>query len=60
MSFASPSIELIGSVRSENEVLFSYADWFMTDKDIQASGEVTPGGRCYEWVSESLPKKSDW
>ena len=44
----------------DNEVLFSYADWFMTDKDVQASGEVTPGGRCYEWVSESLPKKSDW
>ena len=44
----------------ENEVLFSYADWFMTDKDVQASGKVSPSGRCYEWVSESLAKKSDW
>ncbi len=40
----------------ENEVLFSYADWFMTDKDVQASGKVSPSGRCYEWVSESLAK----
>ena len=44
----------------ENEVLFGYADWFMTDKDVQASGKVSPSGRCYEWVSESLAKKSDW
>mgnify|MGYP001231658507 FL=1 len=44
----------------ENEVLFSYADWFMTDKDIQASGKVSPSGKCYDWVSESLAKKSDW
>jgi hypothetical protein len=44
----------------ENEVLFSYADWFMTDKDVQASGKVSPSGRCYEWVSESLSKQSDW
>ena len=44
----------------ENEVLFSYADWFMTDKDVQASGKVSPSGRCYEWVSESLAKQSDW
>ena len=44
----------------ENEVLFSYADWFMTDKDIQASGKVSPSGKCYDWVSESLVKKSDW
>jgi len=44
----------------ENEVLFSYADWFMTDKDIQASGKVFPSGKCYDWVSESLAKQSDW
>jgi hypothetical protein len=44
----------------DNEVLFSYADWFMTDKDVQASGKVSPSGRCYEWVSESLFKQSDW
>ena len=44
----------------ENEVLFSYSDWFMTDKDIQASGKVSPSGRCYDWVSESLAKQSDW
>ena len=44
----------------ENEVLFSYADWFMTDKDVQASGKVSPSGRCYDWVSESLSKQSDW
>ena len=44
----------------ENEVLFGYADWFMTDKDVQASGKVSPSGRCYDWVSESLAKKSDW
>ena len=44
----------------ENEVLFSYADWFMTDKDIQASGKVSPSGKCYDWVSETLAKKSDW
>jgi tetratricopeptide (TPR) repeat protein len=44
----------------ENEVLFSYADWFMTDKDIQATGKVSPVGRCYDWVSESLAKQSDW
>ena len=34
----------------ENEVLFSYVDWFMTDKDVQASGKVSPSGRCYDWV----------
>ena len=44
----------------DNEVLFSYADWFMTDKDIQASGKVSPSGKCYDWVSESLSKQSDW
>ena len=44
----------------ENEVLFGYADWFMTDKDVQASGKVSPSGRCYDWVSESLSKQSDW
>lgn len=44
----------------ENEVLFAYSDWFMTDKDIQATGKVSPVGRCYEWVSESLAKQSDW
>ena len=44
----------------DNEVLFSYADWFMTDKDVQASGKVSPSGRCYDWVSESLSKQSDW
>mgnify|MGYP005740927169 CR=1 FL=1 len=43
-----------------DRVLFSYADWFMTDKDVQASGKVSPSGRCYEWVSESLSKQSDW
>ena len=44
----------------ENEVLFSYSEWFMTDEDIKASGKVSPIGRCYDWVSESLSKKSDW
>ncbi len=44
----------------ENDVLFSYSDWFMTDKEIQASGRVSPSGRCYDWVSESLAKQSDW
>ena len=44
----------------ENDVLFSYSDWFMTDKEIQASGKVSPSGRCYDWVSESLAKQSDW
>jgi tetratricopeptide (TPR) repeat protein len=44
----------------ENEVLFAYSDWFMTDKDIQATGKVSPVGRCYDWVSESLAKQSDW
>jgi len=44
----------------ENEVLFAYADWFMTDKDVQATGKVSPVGRCYDWVSESLAKQSDW
>ena len=44
----------------ENEVLFSYSDWFMTDKDVQSSGKVSPSGRCYDWVSESLAKQSDW
>lgn len=44
----------------ENEVLFAYSDWFMTDKDIQATGKVSPIGRCYDWVSESLAKQSDW
>ena len=44
----------------DNEVLFSYSDWFMTDKDIQATGKVSPSGRCYDWVSESLAKQSDW
>ena len=44
----------------ENDVLFSYSDWFMTDKEIQASGSVSPSGRCYEWVTESLAKQSDW
>jgi|TARA_B110000263_G_scaffold134214_1_gene116558 tetratricopeptide (TPR) repeat protein len=44
----------------ENDVLFGRADWFMLDKDIQATGEVSPAGRCYDWVSESLTKKSDW
>jgi hypothetical protein len=32
----------------------------MTDKDIQATGKVSPVGRCYDWVSESLAKQSDW
>ena len=32
----------------------------MTDKDIQASGKVSPSGKCYDWVSESLSKQSDW
>jgi len=44
----------------ENEVLFAYADWFMTDKDVQATGKVSPVGRCYDWVSEFLAKQSDW
>lgn len=44
----------------ENEVLFSYSDWFMTDKDVQSTGKVSPSGRCYDWVSESLAKQSDW
>jgi tetratricopeptide (TPR) repeat protein len=44
----------------ENEVLFAYADWFMTDKEVQATGKVSPVGRCYDWVSESLAKQSDW
>ena len=44
----------------ENEVLFAYSDWFMTDKDIQATGKVSPIVRCYDWVSESLAKQSDW
>ena len=44
----------------ENDVLFSYSDWFMTDKEIQASGKVSPSGRCYDWVSESLANQSDW
>ncbi len=43
-----------------NDVLFGYSDWFMTDKDVQATGKVKPSGRCYDWVSESLPKQSDW
>ena len=44
----------------ENDVLFGRADWFMLDKDIQTTGEVSPAGRCYDWVSESLAKQSDW
>ena len=44
----------------ENEVLFVFSDWFMTDKDVQATGKVSPVGRCYDWVSESLAKQSDW
>jgi len=32
----------------------------MTDKDVQATGKVSPVGRCYDWVSESLAKQSDW
>jgi hypothetical protein len=44
----------------ENDVLFGRADWFMLDKDIQATGRVSPAGRCYDWVSESLTKQSDW
>ncbi|MDG2287971.1 MAG: hypothetical protein P8L43_04345, partial [Candidatus Marinimicrobia bacterium] len=44
----------------ENDVLFGRADWFMLDKDIQTTGRVSPAGRCYEWVSESLTKQSDW
>ena len=44
----------------ENDVLFGRADWFMLDKDVQATGRVSPAGRCYDWVSESLTKQSDW
>ena len=47
-------------LEENDEVLFGHADWFMLDKDIQATGRVSPAGRCYEWVSESLTKQSDW
>ena len=44
----------------ENDVLFGYSDWFMTDKEVQATGKVSPVGSCYDWISESLAKQSDW
>ncbi len=44
----------------ENDVLFGYTDWFMTDPDVQATGKVKAAGRCYDWASEPLPKQSDW
>ena len=44
----------------DNDVLFGYSDWFMTDKEVQATGKVKASGRCYDWASESLPKQSDW
>ena len=47
-------------LESTDGVLFTYQDWFMVDKDIQATGKVKPSGRCYDWVSESLPKQNDW
>lgn len=43
-----------------NEVLFNRSDWFMIDPDIQSSGKVSPVGKCYDWISETLAKKSDW
>lgn len=44
----------------ENDVLFGYSDWFMTDKDVQATGKVSPTSSCYDWVGESLNKNKDW
>ena len=47
-------------LEDNDEVLFGYTDWFMTDPDVQATGQVKAAGKCYDWASESLPKQSDW
>ncbi len=45
---------------SENEVLFTKANWFMLDPKVKNRGYVLPQGEQYGWVTEKLNKQPSW
>ncbi len=45
---------------TENDVLFTKANWFMLDPKVKRQGYITPSGDCYNWVNEKLNKQATW